>query len=247
RADVDAALAAFSGSSAERRKLETYLASLEEMGRRHQHFVGLEGELARVKPEDPTTNPLYLSGDVLDQFRAQLQLVASALLGGLTNVAVVAMGPGGGLGMTYDSVLPGVDRHNLHHGSAAVPEFLAAIHEVTRRQVAAIATLARTLRDTPDIGGGTMLDHTAIVFVGDNGEQHHSTASDFPTLVIGGRGLGLQHSGRTHLYPGQSSDQHRQLSNVWNTMGYAGGLALDEFGAEGRNRRAAGPLSSLLG
>ena len=245
--DVTEALRTFSGGSRERQKLETYLASLEEMISRHQRLLGLEGNLAAVRPEDPSTNPLYQSADPLDHFRAQLALVGAALQGGLTNVAVVAMGPGGGLGMTYDSVLSGVNRHNLHHGSAGDPTLLAAIHEVTRQQVAAIATLAHQLEATPDVAGGTMLDNTAIVFISDNGEQHHSTATDFPTVVLGGSAMGLRTEGRTLLYPGFSKDGHRQVSNLWNTVGHLAGLDLNDFGAEGRNRRAAGPLSELLG
>ena len=91
-----------------------------------------------------------------------------------------------------------------------------------------------------------MLDHTVIVYIGDNGEQHHSTASEFPVVLIGGRALGLQTNGRTLVYPGMSSDGHRQLSNLWNTLGYVAGEELDDFGAEGPSRRALGPLAELL-
>ena len=66
----------------------------------------------------------------------------------------------------------------------------------------ALAGLARTLAQTPDTDGSTMLDNTAIVFVPDNGEQHHSTASDFPTLLLGGNAMGLRTDGRTVIYPG---------------------------------------------
>lgn len=245
-ADTNAALATFSGNSAERRKLETYLASLEEMIGRHARMIELSSTLTAVRPELPATNPLYQSGDVLDVFRAQVELVGAALLGGLTNIAVVAMGPGGGLGVTYDSVMPGVTRHDLHHGSAARPDFVSAIHAVTRLQVEALAGLARRLAQTPDTDGSTMLDNTAIVFVPDNGEQHHSTASDFPTLLLGGNAMGLRTDGRTVIYPGlREGAAHRQLSNLWNTIGHAAGLDLNDFGLEGPTRVALGPLSEL--
>ena len=109
-----------------------------------------------------------------------------------------------------------------------------------------IADVARRLRDTPDVLGGTMLDHTAIVYISDNGEQHHSTASEFPVLLLGGRGLGLRTEGRTIFYPGLGSERHLQLSNLWNTLGYLAGEELDDFGQEGRTRRATGPLGELL-
>ena len=91
-----------------------------------------------------------------------------------------------------------------------------------------------------------MLDNTLIVYLGDNGEQHHSTASDFPILLLGGRGLGRSGLGETLIYPGLEADRHRQLSNLWNTLGHLGGAPLNDFGAEGRTRRALGPLTELL-
>ena len=92
-----------------------------------------------------------------------------------------------------------------------------------------------------------MLDHTAIVFMSDNGEQHHSTASDWPMLLLGGNAMGLQTGGRTIIYPGIGRPGHRQVSNVYNTVGYAAGEALDTFGDERTTRVAEGPLTELYG
>ncbi|MCB9595042.1 MAG: DUF1552 domain-containing protein [Sandaracinaceae bacterium] len=248
-ADVTRALAAFPGNSRERAKLESYLASVEELTRRHERLVLLEPQLEANRPTAPDANPLFTSPDPLDRFRAHLQLTAAALKGELTHVAVVGCGTGGNFGLTYTSVSPDVGRHDMHHGSARDPELLRRIHEVTRLQVEAIVThLAGELAATPEAGAdGSMLDHTVIVFIGDNGEQHHSTASEFPILLIGGRRLGLATGGRTIVYPGMSSDGHRQVSNVWNTIGHLVGEPLDEFGREGPSRRAPGPLGELMG
>ncbi|MEQ8280786.1 MAG: DUF1552 domain-containing protein [Deltaproteobacteria bacterium] len=241
--DVQRSLAAFSGSGRERLKLERYLESLEELTRRHERLLSLETQLEAARPEPPDTNPLY-AGDPLDRFAAQMQLATAALQGGLTNVAVVGSGTGGAFNMTYSSV-SSVGRHDLHHGSGGNATYRDAIHEVTRRQFATIAQMASALDAVPE-NDGTMLDHTAIVFIGDNGEQHHSTASEFPIVVIGGGALGHA-AGQTVVYPGLSSDGHRQVSNLWNTIGYWAGEALDEFGAEGPSRRAPGPLAELMG
>lgn len=246
REDVDATLAAFPGGSDERAKLESYLGSVEELTRRHTRMMELAPQLEANRPATPDTNPLYGTGDPLDRFRSHLELVTAALKGELTNVAVVGCGTGGKFGLTYS--LSSVGRHDLHHGSGGSPTFLDVIHEVTRQQVEAIARMASELAATPETGAdGSMLDHTVIVYVGDNGEQHHSTASEFPVLVVGGSALGLGLGGRTLVYPGLSSDGHRQLSNLWNTLGHVAGDDLNEFGAEGPSRRAAGPLSELLG
>ncbi len=242
--DVQRALSSFGGSTKERVKLERYLESVEELTRRHERLLSLESELSANRPEPPDTNPLFASTDPLDRFAAQMQLATAALKGGLTNVAVVGSGTGGAFSMTYSSV-SSVGRHDLHHGSGGNATYRDAIHEVTRRQFATIAQMATDLEAVPE-GDGTMLDHTAIVFIGDNGEQHHSTASEFPIVVIGGQKLGHR-GGHTVVYPGLSSSAHRQVSNLWNTVGYWAGEALDTFGKEGPSRRAEGPLSEVMG
>lgn len=245
--DVRATLAELPSGSGERAKLETYLASLEELDRRQARMIELEDSLSGARPATPEENPLYTGDDPLDRFRAQLELATAALLGGITNVCVVGCGTGSDFNVSYPSVIPGVSRHDLHHGSAGNPDYLAAIHEVTRLQVEAIAQMARRLLATPDPEGGSMLDHTLIVYVGDNGEQHHSQASEFPVLLLGGSAMGVRTGGRTLVYPGLSAGSaHRQLSNLWNTLGYLAGEDLDTFGAEGPTRVAEGPLSELM-
>ena len=108
-----------------------------------------------------------------------------------------------------------------------------------------VASLATTLLNTPE-GDGTMLDNTLIVYISGNGEQHHSTASEFPLLLLGGQGLGMAAGGRTLVYPGIENSGHRQVSNIWNTVGHMAGLDLNYFGTEGPGRIAAGPLSELM-
>lgn len=246
--DVSATLAAFPGNSDERAKLESYLESVEDLTARHERLLALEDQLRAHAPPPPDENPLHMSDDPLEHFRAHLELATAAFRGGLTNVAVVGCGTGSRFDLSYTSVSPDVRRHDLHHSSGGSAELRRRIHEVTRLQVEAIAAVAADLAATPETGAdGSMLDHTVIVFVGDNGEQHHSTASEFPVVLIGGSAMGLSTAGRTVVYPGLDSGGHRQLSNLWNTLGHVAGAELDDFGAEGPSRRALGPLSELMG
>jgi len=243
KADVNAALATFSGNSVERAKLEAYLESLEGLVVRQQRLTTLAPDLAAVAPEGPTTHPGYTSEDSIEQLKVQFELTTAALLGGLTNVAVIAAGTGGGFDLAYPSLITDIARHNLHHESAD-SEKLAVIHEVTNLYVTMIADLARTLASVPE-EGGTMLNNTVIVFLSDNGETHHSSAIEFPVLMVGGQGLGFRNDGRTTVFPGVSNGNNRQLSNLFNTLGYAAGLELRDFGSEGPMRIAQGPLSEL--
>ena len=136
---------------------------------------------------------------------------------------------------------------------------LLSMRDVTRQQVEAIVQqMAIPLENTPDPAGGTMLDNTVIVFIPDNGEQHHATSSEFPVVLIGGGNLGLSTGGRTIVYPGVETGgtAHRQISNLWATLGKLAGATptqvgntkvdFDMFGKEGPGRIAPGPLSELM-
>ena len=243
QADVNAALKTFPGNSTERAKLETYLASLESLVIRQNQLSSLTDELRSVVPGGPSDNSAYVSEDALEKLEVQFELVTAALLGGLTHVAVIASGTGGHFNVRYPSLIDDISRHDLHHQSA-VPANLAVIHEATRQHVQMIANMARTLAEVPE-EGGTMLDNTVIVFLSDNGETHHSTAMEFPVLMVGGQGLGLHNDGRTTVFPGIRMGSNRQLSNLYNTLGFAAGTELTNFGTEGASRIATGPLSEL--
>lgn len=266
-ADADAAVKSFGGNTAERAKLETYLASLQSASQRQSQLLAMRSKLGPIAPTSPTANPLYtqnqtLNNNPLRRFAGQLELATAALRGELTHVAVIGCGTGWNFDMTYPTANPaannGVTRHNLHHGSSTDPTYLQTIHDVTKQQIDAIVQyMALPLKNTPDPAGGNMLDSTVIVYIGDNGEQHHSTGSEFPVVLIGGAALGLKTGGRTIVYPGVDTggSGHRQVSNLWATLGQVAGATpmqvgntkvdFNLFGGEGPGRVAVGPLTEL--
>lgn len=249
RDDVRAALTTFTGSSRERVKLERYLASLENLRAREAQLRGMADQVRPLLPPHPSENPLLVGGstppDSLKWLEAQFEIATSALLGGLTHVVVLAAGTSG-FDVRYDSSISSVGRHDLQHGIGNAANW-TGIAEVTRRHVSLVAELARTLAATPELSAsGSMLDHTAIVFMSDNGEQHHSEAREWPKLLIGGNALGLNTDGRTVVYPAEGTAKNRQVSNLFNTLGHAFGDAdFNRFGDEGPSRIAEGPLSEL--
>jgi hypothetical protein len=199
-------------------------------------------------PPAPGVNPLLAGSGVPDSLKwleAQFQIATTALLGGLTNTVVLASGTSG-FDVRYDSIIPTIGRHDLQHGVENAANW-TAIAAVTRKHVELCANLARTLAATPEVGAsGSMLDHTVILFLSDNGEQHHSEAVEWPMLLLGGNALGMKTDGRTVIFPAMGETQHRQVSNVFNTLGHAAGDAsFNLFGAEGTTRIAPGPLSEL--
>ena len=255
-ADVDRALQSFGGNSLERQKLERYLESLENMVNRQEIIQDMSEHLQSVKPAEPDESALYTSASPLDRLQAQVDLATSALIGGLTNVVVIALGTGARhFSLEYPSLidlypdgemLGGHDaRHAAESGNQSFVDLLTTI---TDRHVTLMASMARELEATPEVHStGSMLDHTVMLYMSDNGEKHHSLAEEWPVLLMGGKELGLKTDGRTVVYPRYRHDNNRQVSNLFNTLGYAAGVELDEFGHEGSTRVAAGPLSEIWG
>jgi len=225
KADITAALALFKGNSAERLKLERYLTSMENLRAREGQLMSMAGTVRPLLPPSPSTNPLLMGASPPDSMKwleAQFQIATTALLGGLTNVVVLASASSG-FDVRYDPALTTSGRHDLQHGIGQAANW-NAIAAVTRKHVELVATLARTLDATPEVSGagGTMLDHTAILYLSDNGEQHHATAIEWPMLLVGGNALGLKTDGRTVVFPARltarrGTGRSRTSSTPWAT------------------------------
>jgi hypothetical protein len=248
RNDVKAALATFRGNSNERVKLERYLTSLEALRARESQLRSMSNVVQPFLPPTPSTNPLLSGTGTPDSMRwleAQFQIATASLLGGLTNVVVLASGSSG-FDVRYDSIISGIGRHDLQHGIDNAANW-NAIAAVTRKHVELTARLARTLAATPEVGAsGSMLDHTILLYLSDNGEQHHATATEWPVLLLGGNALGMRTDGRTVVFPSDGAVKNRQVSNVFNTLGHAfGDASFNTFGLEGASRIESGPLSEL--
>ena len=244
REDVNRALAAFPGSSDERKKLEGYLAAVQDNLARRQR---LEGSLASI-PALPPRPGARSSDDIMPVLNAQAGHLALALQGGLTDVGVLGIGTGYDFDTFYGT--NHAPRHDSYHQSETNPTLRDYVHENTRHQLAVMIDLANKLDAIPE-RGRTLLDYTVLIYIGDNGETHHATAEEFPVVLIGGGALGLRTGGRTLVYPGldRFGMGHRQVSNVWNTLGHLAGEDLNAFGGEkllAGTRSAEGPLTELL-
>lgn len=252
--DVNRTLGDFAGNSIERLKLERYLESLENMVSRQQTIEQMNTQLNAVKPGEPADVPLYTSAAPLERLQAQVDMGTAALLGGLTNVLVIALGTGSRyFSLNYPSLIslyPGGDmlgghdvRHAAEDGAQGYVDLLTAI---TSRHVELMVSMAQSLDATPEAAGnGTMLDNTLMLYMSDNGEKHHSQAEEWPMLLMGGSEMGFQTDGRSVVFPKRGNDNNRQVSNVFNTLAHAAGEELNDFGGEGVSRIAEGPLSEI--
>ena len=259
---------AFAGDSAGLEKLARYRASLETMVKREAKLGAMSeegGRLAKARdaylsgePSGERVSPLYDSPGFFDRLQAQTDMVTAALIGGLTQCAVVSCAAGSNWSASYPEIhgMFGVKEDiaahtDLRHGAGLIGEdlnnkFVKVLTEANALQVRAMCSIAAELEKVRE-GDGTMLDRTALVYLSDSGEKHHSAAEEWATLIIGGDKLGLKTDGRSVAYPKMGKDAHRQVSNLFNTLGHAAGLDLDDFGGESEKQRVAlGPLAELF-
>ncbi len=208
-------------SSDEREKLDQYLSAFESMRER-------QGRLQQRKPELrkhlPQTNDKYTSDVETDRLEAHFEIGAAALISGLTNVLTIASGCGDpyfsvkftGLGIDFG-------KHGIGHGGSyngMTWDQMAT--KIRRFHFQQIADLARRLDSVPE-GEGTMLDNTAIVYLSDAAEGHHSRCWEWPFVVLGNLGGRLKTDGRYLCYPKYGEPGHRTVANLYTSFLHAAG------------------------
>ena len=60
-------------------------------------------------------------------------------------------------------------------------------------------------------GNGTMMDNTVIVYMSDASDTHHSTAYEWPFVVLGNLKGKMNLGGRYISYPGYGKVGHRTV------------------------------------
>jgi len=228
------------------------------LSRREGQLGALKDE-GKLKPQGlklPPTPP-ELMPDVL---RAQFDIAAAALTTGLTNVVTITSGLCRIMG-TYKGFTPG-GAHATGHGEGD-PELGMTGRQILamiRRFIAErIVGLMKKLQETPE-AGGSMLDNTVIVFMGDSGNRQHSHGENWPMLLIGNPARGLK-TGRLVAYPITGGRRGEDYSNVasaaesnptinamYCTLLHVAGDPREHFNLSGANREIdrPGPLKELL-
>jgi hypothetical protein len=126
--------------------------------------------------------------------------------------------------------------HPLSHetNDPNVPEFLTNVDTWYSQRT---AELLQTLLDTPDIGGGTLLDNTMIPYVTEVARADHSF-DNAPYVMFGGAGVRLQ-GNRLKKY-----NPRRPLNDMWLAVAQA--LDVDGVTTLGDQDMYTGPLDVLM-
>ncbi|MGA0060911.1 MAG: DUF1552 domain-containing protein, partial [Planctomycetota bacterium] len=201
----------------------------------------------QLAADAPELSDKYTSKTSTHHLDAHFDMATAALITGITNVVTLhcddLQSSYAGIGIT-----PNV--HSVGHGSSNGTETAQQCRDRIRRfHLELVAGMAERLRATPE-GDGSMLDNTLIVYLSDNSDRHHSSAMEWPMLVLGNLGGTLRAGNRYLAWPRYGTRGHRTIGNWLTTVCHAAGEPLEHFGqpdlalSDGADQ--LGPLPELL-
>ena len=230
---------------AEREKLGHYLSGFEALRDRRMKLISMQDVLRKNAPE---VTDKYQSNVTTDHMEAHFDMAAAAMISGISNVVTLHCDS---LDSSYQGLGITPKVHSIGHGSSSGDLSAQDCRNMIRTyHVKLIADMAAKLENIPE-GDGTMLDNTMIVYVSDNSDKHHASATEWPMFVLGNSGGALNSQGRYLAYPRYGSANHKETIGNWlTTVTHVAGVPQDHFGqpdmALGKLEMQSGPLSELL-
>jgi hypothetical protein len=229
----------------EREKLGGYLAGFEALRERRTKLISMQGTLREHAPK-PTDK--YTSKYTTDHLDAHFDMATAALITGISNVITLHCDD---LNSSYQGLGITPKVHSIGHGSSSGDLSSQDCRNMIRDfHIDLIAQMAKSLSTIPE-GDGNMLDNTLIVYLSDNSDKHHSSATEWPMIALGNIGGKLNSKGRYLAYPRYGAANHKQTIGNWlTTICHIAGIDKDHFGqpdfALGKLDLQKGPLSELL-
>tara|TARA_Y100000588_G_scaffold251944_1_gene266461 strand:- start:356 stop:1681 length:1326 start_codon:yes stop_codon:yes gene_type:complete len=201
-------------------KLDEYLDSVRDIEKRvEQSQKWLEIPKPRV--EEKTLDLSATPKGPEEYIRVMYDLMYLAFQTDTTRLATYMIGQVAGATTIANSFPTAAGQqanwHGLAHGAGKKPEALGKFDQFL---VAQLARFLTRLKDTRE-GDGTLLDRTMVLYGSSNSRTHNNT--NYPLLLAGGRGLGLQH-GQFQQY-----DAKTPFANVFVTMFDRMRLPVDRF------------------
>ena len=209
----------------EREKMGYYLNAFEELQTRREKLSTMGKEIRAAAPE---MDLRFTSQTPEDRQAAHFDLIAGALISGITNVATMRLD---NISTNYPTL--GLTERNVHgigHGEDCNGKSPEVARDLIRRHhMKLLADLCSKLKAIPE-GDGTMLDNTTILYFSDSGNEHHGNLMEWPYLVLGGSGGRMKLGGRYIRYPKYGAENHRTIGNWWTTWLNAFGNPVKHYG-----------------
>jgi hypothetical protein len=172
-------------SPEDRRLLEEHLQQVRQL---EQDIAAAESQSQLVHPEPEIDPEIELVNDNTPAIsRMQIDLLVNALANDMTRVASLQfMRSVGQARMRWLDINEG--HHSLSHEPDDNKEAYDKLMRINAWFAMELAYLARRLAETPEPGGvgGSMLDHTQIVWLNELGKGNSHTLSNIPFVLVGG-------------------------------------------------------------
>jgi hypothetical protein len=202
----------------DRQKLDEYFTSVREV---EQRLLKAQDWARRPKPKVEAKPPTDIASDVEVPARVRLMidLMHLAIQTDSTRYVTFALN-----GLNAVPVIQGVtqDWHNLsHHGQD--PAKLAELRVIEAQQMKLFGELLTKLKSTRE-EGGTLLDHTIVLFGSNLGNASSHDNKNLPIIVAGG---GFRHGQHLAFNP----QKNPPLSNLYVQFLRRLGAEVDTFGS----------------
>jgi hypothetical protein len=202
--------------SADRNKMNDYLAALRDVERRIQKA---EEQSSKQLPD--VAQPAGIPDGFVPHVQLLYDLQLLAYQSDLTRVITFMYGREQ-TGRPYPHIgVPEAHHPVTHHKGD--PAQMDKCAKIQRHHIALFAEYLEKLRNTAD-GDGSLLDHVILLFGGGISNSDRHTHGPLPTLVVGGGG-GTLKGGRHLLYP-----EHTPLTNLQLTLLNKLGVPADKLG-----------------
>lgn len=201
--------------ASDRRKIDEYLTAVREVEKR---IEGAEKSHSRFMPpmEEPAGIPVLYS----DYVKLMFDLQVMAFQADLTRVATFMMGREGST-RTYGEIGIPDPHHPLSHHRGN-PEWIEKVARINTFHVEMFAYFLGKLRAARE-GGGSLLDHSMIVYGSGLSDGNQHLVEDLPILVAG-RGGSLK-PGRHVVYK-----KNTPLTNLFLTLLDCMGIEAEAIG-----------------
>jgi len=209
----------------EKAKLDHYLDAFEGLKDQDVKIAALRESLEKHVPE---FTGKYTSKETERRQEAHFDLIAAALISGITNVATMKIDNSAtiykGIGLEGGSV------HGFGHNEGVEGKTgFECRNEIRRHHFEILAHLAKKLKNVPE-GNGNMLDNTMIIYISPSGDRHHGLLDSWPMVVLGGCSQRMKLPGRYIQFPGYGKKNHKTIGNWWTSVLNAFGNPIEHYG-----------------
>jgi hypothetical protein len=212
----------------DRDKMDEFMGAIRDFERVNATNIAW---LDKPLPVTDGKKPVWAGDGCMDRVRATFDVAALALQADATRI--ITLNIGGALPVAN---IAGINRgyHDLSH-SGQDPEKLRQLHIIESALMAEREYFLGRLAAMKDVAGGSLLDHTTVVFGSGMGNASAHANTNLPVVLAG---AGFKH-GR-HLFFPKAGRQQTPLCNLFVTLLQQMGVERDKFGS------SSGNLNQLL-